>query len=127
MKRKEFLLHIIGEISNYLLSRKPGRMVISVHQETDGLHLSAFDDSKYSDEELRQIEASLNSRKRPELAAYYGEMTGHDLLGTSRLNILGWQVKHADVSRTSSGIKIDIWVGGAGFESDKFSIPDGKG
>ncbi len=51
-------------------------------------------------------------------------MTGHDLLGSTRLDLLGWQVKHADVTRTDSGIKIDLWMGGEEFESEHFSIPE---
>ena len=52
-------------------------------------------------------------------------MTGQDLLGASRLNLLGWQLKHCDVSRTGKGIKIDLWLGGDRFDSRKFSIPVG--
>ncbi len=123
MKRKELILHLIGGISNYMLENNPSRLVISLHQEEDGLHLSAFDDRAHSDEEIERIDLALNSQKRPELAGYYGAMTGHDLLGASRLNLLGWQVKHCDVSRTSNGIKVDIWLGGDRFESDRFTLP----
>ncbi len=123
MKRKDFVLHLIGEMANYILDENPMRMVISLHQEKDGLHLCVLDDNKHSDEEIEEMRKALNSPKRPELAAYYGSMTGHDLLGTSRLNLLGWQVKHADVNRTDSGIKIDLWIGGSNFESDRFTIP----
>jgi len=87
------------------------------------MHLCLLDDNAHTDEEIGKIEKSLNSRKRPELAGYYGAMTGHDLLGDSRLDLLGWQVKHADVTRTDSGIKIDLWLGGERFESDRFTIP----
>jgi hypothetical protein len=101
MKRKNFILHLIGEISSYLLEENPMRLVISLHQEKD-----------------------LNRPKRPELASYYGAMTGQDLLGSSRLDLLGWQLKHADVSHTSSGIKIDLWLGGDKFDSERFNIPE---
>jgi hypothetical protein len=124
MKRKELLLHIIGEMSNYLLDVNPMRMVISLHQEEDGFHLCVIDDNEHSDEEITNMENALNSRKRPELAGYYGAMTGHDLLGASRLNLLGWQLKHSDISRTHNGIKIDLWVGGDRFQSEKFNLPD---
>ncbi len=124
MRRKDLILHLIGELSNYLLESNPRRIVISLHQEEDGLHLSVLDDNPHTDEEIEQIDKALNSRKRPELAGYYGAMTGHDMLGASRLNLLGWQVKHCDVSRTRDGIKIDIWLGGDRFESDQFTIPD---
>lgn len=123
MKRKDFILHLIGEISSYILDGDPMRMVISLHQEEDGLHLCIIDDNEHSDEEIKKIDKALNSRKRPELAGYYGAMTGTDLLGSSRLNLLGWQLKHGDVSRTGSGIKIDLWLGGDRFESHKFTIP----
>jgi hypothetical protein len=123
MKRKDLILHLIGEISNFLLEENPKRMVISLHQEEDGLHLSVLDDIPHTDEEIERIDRTLNSRKRPELAGYYGAMTGHDMLGASRLDLLGWQVKHCDVSKTRSGIKIDIWLGGDRFESDQFNIP----
>ena len=43
-----------------------------------------MDDSPHTDEEIEQMEKDLNSQKRPELAGYYGEMTGRDLLGASR-------------------------------------------
>ncbi|MEN8209405.1 MAG: hypothetical protein ABFR50_09140, partial [Candidatus Fermentibacteria bacterium] len=79
-------------------------------------------DTDVTDEEIEKIDHALNSKKRPELAGYYGAMTGHDMLGASRLNLLGWQVKHCDVSRTRNGIKIDIWLGGDRFESDQFTI-----
>ena len=126
MRRKEFILHLIGEISSYILDGDPMRMVISLHQEEDGLHLSVMDDNPHTDEEIAQMEKDLNSQKRPELAAYYGEMTGQDLLGASRLNLLGWQVKHTDVSKTDSGIKIDFWLGGDRFDSRRFNIPEDK-
>ena len=124
MKRKDFILHLIGEISSYILQGEPMRMVISLHQEEDGMHLAILDDNNHTDEEVVKIEKALNSRKRPELAGYYGAMTGHDLLGSSQLDLLGWQIKFADVERTDSGIKIDLWLGGEQFESARFNIPE---
>ena len=124
MRRRELITHIISEISSYVLEGDPMRMVISLHQEEDGLHLSIMDDSPHSDEEIEQMEKDLNSQKRPELAGYYGEMTGRDLLGASRLNLLGWQVKHTDITRIDKGIKIDFWLGGERFDSRQFNIPD---
>ncbi len=126
MKRREYLVHLISGLSDYILSDNPTRMVISLHQEEDGLHLSIMDDNEHSDEEIAKIEKELNSDKRPELAGYYGAMTGQDLLGNSRLDLLGWQVKHSDVSRIDKGIKIDLWVGGERFQSSRFNIPDKK-
>ena len=93
MKRKDFILHLIGEISSYILQGEPMRMVISLHQEEDGMHLAILDDNNHTDEEVVKIEKALNSRKRPELAGYYGALTGHDLLGSSQLDLLGWQIK----------------------------------
>ena len=124
MKRKEQILHLISGIANYLLNEDPRRMVISLHQEEDGLHLSIMDDNEHSDEEIAKMEKQLNSSKRPELASYYGAMTGQDLLGNSKLDLLGWQVKHTDITRIDKGIKIDLWVGGERFQSQKFNIPE---
>lgn len=123
MKRKDLILQLMGEISNYILSEDPMRMVISLHQEDDGMHLCVIDDNEHSDEEIAKMDKALNSKKRPELAGYYGAMTGHDFLGSSRLNLLGWQLKHSDVASTGSGIKIDLWLGGDRFDSRKFTIP----
>ncbi len=124
MKRKDLILKLIGEMASYVLDEDPMRVVISLHQEEDGLHLAIIDDCKHSDEDIEQLEKTLNSRKRPELAAYYGAMTGHDLLGSSRLNLLGWQIKHSDVVRIGDGIKIDLWLGGERFDSRHFNIPE---
>ena len=123
MKRKDFILHLIGELSSYILDEDPTRMVISLHQEEDGMHLCVLDDNQHTDEEVAKMEKALNSHKRPELAGYYGAMTGQDFLGSSRLNLLGWQVKHSDVTKTDSGIKIDLWFGGERSESERFTIP----
>lgn len=122
MRRKDFILHLISEMSSYLLENNPSRLVISLHQEEDGLHLAILDDNPHTDEEIEDMERALNSHKRPELSSYYGAMTGQDLLGASRLNLLGWQVKKADVAKTDSGIKIDLWLGGDRFDSAKFTI-----
>jgi hypothetical protein len=123
MKKKEYLLHLIGEISNFILDSGPNRMVVSLHQEEDGIHLAFLDDNFRSDKELEEIRSNLNSGGRPELAGYYGAMAGQDLLGEARLNLIGWQVKHADVSVTDSGTRIDLWLGGEGFDPTRFSIP----
>ncbi|QEN07997.1 hypothetical protein EXM22_08375 [Oceanispirochaeta crateris] len=126
MKRKDLILNLIGEISNYLLDENPMRLVVSLHQEEDGLHLCILDDNKHTEDELDSMRKALNSRKRPELAEYYGAMTGHDMLGSARLDLLGWQVKHSDVVQTDSGIKIDLWFGGDRFQSHQFTIPVDK-
>jgi hypothetical protein len=123
MANKEFLLHLLAEISNYILESNPQRMVISLHQEEDGLHLCVVDSHIRTDEELQAISDALNSTERPELAEYYGSMGGSDLLGAARLNLIGWQIKCGDVSRTGSGTKIDLWLGGDRFDSACFTIP----
>jgi hypothetical protein len=110
-------------MSKFILDGSPSRMVISLHKEEDGLHLSVMDNNPRTDKELEAIVAALNSEKRPELSEYYGIMAGHDLLGTSRLNLVGWQVKHADVVRIEGGTKIDLWLGSERFDSAHFSIP----
>jgi hypothetical protein len=125
MQNKEYLLHIIGEISNFILDTKPQRMVISLHQEDDGMHLAVVDNHVRTDDELEDINKALNTGTRPELAEYYGTMGGSDMLGAARLNLIGWQIKHADVSRTLNGTKIDIWVGSNRFDASYFSIPKG--
>ncbi|MCX7787233.1 MAG: hypothetical protein N2442_06015 [Spirochaetes bacterium] len=125
---KEYILHLIGEMARFILDANPSRMVISLHWEKDGLHLAILDNNPRSEKELESIRSALNPERRPELSEYYGIMAGHDLLGSSRLNLVGWQVKHADVSRTQEGTKIDLWLGGEGFDSASFSIPkEGKG
>ncbi|MFP4432217.1 MAG: hypothetical protein ACLFPV_13275 [Spirochaetaceae bacterium] len=121
MKRKVFI-NLISEISHYLLDADPSRMVISLHQEEDGLHLAVLDDNKRSDEELEAIRNALKNPDRPELAGYYGSMAGFDALGSARLDIIGWQIKAATVSRTDSGTKIDLWMGGDRFDPDKFTL-----
>jgi hypothetical protein len=125
MNKKDFVLHLIGEVAHYILDAEPMRMVISLHQEEDGLHLAILDDTKRTEAELAAIRASLNASKRPELAGYYGTMAGYDMLGSARLNIIGWQVKGADVSSTDNGTKIDLWLGGDRFNPDSFSLSNG--
>lgn len=123
MKRKEFILQLIGEVSNFILEGNPKRMVISLHQESDGLHLCILDENEHSDKEMESITQALSGKKRPELSGYYGNMTGHDLFGAARLDLVGLQIKHGEVSRTDSGIKIDLWLGSERFDSSNFTIP----
>jgi len=123
---KEFVLHLLTEISSFMLENQPSRMVLSLHQEKDGLHLAAIDNQERTDEELEEINKALNTSARPELSEYYGSMGGTDLVGAARLNLIGWRIKHADVSRTDKGTKIDLWLGGDRFDSRKFNIPDDK-
>lgn len=97
-------------------------MVISLHQEADGIHLTVIDDRQRDESEIKEIEHALNAARRPELAGYYGAMAGSDLLGSARLNLVGWQIKHADVEQIAEGgVRLNLWLGGQGFESEKFS------
>ena len=128
MKRKEYLVHLISEVSSFILQGNPRKMVVSLHQEADGIHLAVIDDKPRSEAEIKDIERSLNAARRPELAGYYGEMAGHDLLGSARLNLVGWQIKHADVMRTpEGGVMLNLWVGGDDFEYAKFNIGSSGG
>ena len=124
MNRKEYILHLIGEVAHYVLDGEPTQMVISLHQEEDGLHLAVFDDTPRSDEELRAMQQALGGRRRPELAGYYGGMAGVDLLGSGRLNLIGWQVKNADVSRVEGTTRINLWLGGERFNPERFTLAD---
>lgn len=123
MKRSELILHLVSGLTHYVLESDPIRVVVSLHQEEDGVHLAVLDDTRREDPELEQMRAELNRKKRPELAGYYGSMAGYDMLGHARLDLLGWQVKHADVSRTDSGTRIDLWLGGDRFDPTQFSMP----
>ena len=124
MKTKEYIMHLLTEMSNYILDAKPMRMVISLHQEPDGLHLSVMDSTVRKDSELEVIRRALNTAGRPEMADYYGHMAGNDLVGSARLNLIGWQVKKGDVERIEGGTKIDLWLGSERFDSARFSMPD---
>jgi hypothetical protein len=123
MQTKEYIMHLLAEMSNYILEAKPSRMVISLHQEDDGLHLCVLDSVKRAEEELEAMRKALNSTVRPELADYYGSMAGSDLVGAARLNLIGWQIKHADVSSSDSGTKVDLWLGSDRFDSSRFTLP----
>jgi hypothetical protein len=126
MENKDYLVHLISQISNFILEDGPQRMVMSLHQEEDGLHLCIVDSTVRTDEELAEISDALNSADRPELGEYYGAMGGSDLLGSARLNLIGWQIKCADVSRTGNGTKIDLWLGGDRFDSTYFTMPQAQ-
>lgn len=123
MQTKEYIMHLLAEMSNYILEAKPSRMVISLHQEDDGLHLCVIDSVKRPDVELQSMRKALNSTVRPELADYYGSMAGSDLVGAARLNLIGWQIKHADVASLDSGTKVDLWLGSDRFDSSRFNLP----
>jgi hypothetical protein len=123
MVNKEYLVRLIAEVSNYFLGSKPQRMVISLHHEEDGMHLSILDDRSRTDAELSDMTKSLNTAARPELADYYGAMGGSDILGSARLDLIGWQIKHADVARTAEGTKIDLWLGSDRFDPSRFNMP----
>jgi len=121
MQHKEIIVHLVSEITNYIMEQSPSRMVISLHNETDGLHLSVMDDIQRSDSELKKMEQDLNPKVRPELSEYYGAMAGTDAISAARLNLIGWQIKHGDVSRTTEGTKVDLWIGSDEYDSKNFS------
>jgi len=123
MNRRDFVLHLIGEVAHFLLDADPMRLVISLHQEEDGLHLLLIDSIARDEAELESIRASLNSTRRPELAGYYGNMAGYDSLGAARLDLIGWHVKGADVSDMDGSTRIDLWLGGEGFNPESFNLP----
>jgi hypothetical protein len=123
MNRKDFILHLISELSHFVLDADPMRMVISLHQESNGFHLAVIDDTERSEQELEGMRHALNKSQRPELAGYYGSMAGYDLLGEARLDLIGWQIKHADVSSTGKGTRIDLWLGSDEFDPTNFTIP----
>jgi hypothetical protein len=123
-KRNELLLHLIGEIGHFILDSDPNRMVINLHLEESGFHLTALDDIERTDEEIDTINKSLRATQRPELAGYYGSMAGLEMLGSARLNLVGWQVKGAMAKKREGGTRIDLWFGGDQFDSSKFTIPD---
>ena len=123
MKRKDFLGRLIGEVTNFLLEGNPLRLVVSLHQEDDGAHISFFDDRPRSEEEIQRIYNSLNPQKsRPELAEYYGLMAGHDMAWDARLKLIGWQIKHASVDNSDSGLRIDLWLGSDAFNPENFTL-----
>mgnify|MGYP006298544641 CR=1 FL=1 len=124
MKRKEYIMHLLSELASFILDTEPSRMVISLHQETDGLHLVIIDNHKRNDEELAAVTQALNQEARPEMADYYGSMAGSDLLGSARLNLIGWQVKRGDVNPTDNGTRIDLWLGSDNFNPDNFTIDE---
>jgi len=123
MNRRDFILHLISELSHFVLDADPTRMVISLHQEAHGFHLAIIDDTERDEQELNGIRLALNKSQRPELAGYYGSMAGYDLLGEARLDLIGWQIKHADVSSTGKGTRIDLWLGSDEFDPTDFTIP----
>lgn len=127
MKRKEFLGRMIGEVTNFLLDGNPLRLVVSLHQEDDGAHISFFDDKIRTPEEIKRIYNALNPQKsRPELAEYYGLMAGHDMAWDARLKLIGWQIKAASVENSDSGIKIDLWLGSDAFNPEDFTLDKSK-
>lgn len=122
-RRKEFLGRLIGEMTNFLLDGDPLMLVVSLHQEQDGAHISFFDDKIRTEEELKKINDALNPKhSRPELAGYYGSMAGHNMAWSGRLNLIGWQIKGASVKNSSTGIHIDLWLGSDDFVAEQFTI-----
>ena len=124
MKNKEYVMHVTSELLNFFLEDYPRNMNINLHQEDSGLHIGIIDSNQRSADELKAIDAALNTTARPELAEYYGTMGGSDLLGKARLNIFGWQVKYAHVSHSAQGTHLDLWLGSDDFDESLFEIPE---
>lgn len=122
-QRKELLLHLIGEVGHFILESNPGRMVINLHLEDDGFHLTVLDDVERSDEQIEELNKALTATQRPELAGYYGSMAGLETLGDARLNLVGLQVKGGQIKKREGGTQIDLWLGDDRFDASKFSIP----
>ncbi|MCX7775317.1 MAG: hypothetical protein N2067_04380 [Spirochaetaceae bacterium] len=123
MQRQELYIVLISELAHFVLEGNPRKMVISLHQEADGIHIAIMDDRPRTDKEMEEIEHRLHMQQRPELAAYYGTMMGHDLLGSARLEMIGWQVKGVKVERIpDGGVMINLWMGSEGFNPREFSL-----
>lgn len=124
MKNQELISQIVSEILHFILSFNPKNVVISVHQEKDGVHICIIDDLKRTKEEIEKIKSSFYNENRPEVAGYYGNLIGYDLIGKTNLSLLGWEVKYINFEDTKKdGIKIDIWLGSSEFDPKKFTIP----
>jgi hypothetical protein len=52
-------------------------------------------------------------------------MAGNDMAWGARLKLIGWQIKHASVSNSDSGLQIDLWLGSDAFNPENFTL-DGK-
>ncbi|MFP4329138.1 MAG: hypothetical protein ACOC45_04230 [Alkalispirochaetaceae bacterium] len=123
-QRNELLLHLIGELSHFMLDSEPERMVINLHLEEDGFHLTALDDVERSDKEIEDLNNALKATQRPELSGYYGSMAGLEMLGSARLNLVGLQVKASLISKREGGTRIDLWLGDERFDPTRFTIPE---
>lgn len=121
--RNELALHLIAEVGHYVLESDPNRVVISIHLEKDGFHLTILDDIERSDKEIEEISNSLHVARRPELEGYYGSLAGLETLGHARLSLVGWQIKHGEASKREGGSRIDLWLGGEEFDPTPFTIP----
>ncbi|MFP4407136.1 MAG: hypothetical protein ACLFPW_01320 [Spirochaetaceae bacterium] len=122
-QRNELLLHLIGELGHFVLDSNPGRMVVNLHLEDDGCHLTVLDDVERSDEQIEELSNALKATERPELAGYYGSMAGLEMLGSARLSLVGLQVKGAQIKKREGGTTIDLWLGDDRFDASKFTIP----
>ena len=110
-QRNELILHLIGEVGHYLLESEPKNLAINLHLEMDGFHLSIQDDRERSEEEIEAMNASIHHTQRPELAGYYGSMAGLEMVGSARLNLVGWQIHRGEVRQVESGTRVDLVLG----------------
>ena len=123
MKRKKFLSRLIGEMTGFLLESNPLRLVVSLHQEEDGAHITFFDDTQRTDAEIKRIKEALNPKKvRPELADYYGAMAERHAQHRCPSQAHRLADRHATVSNSESGIKIDLWLGSDAFNPQDFTV-----
>jgi len=123
MKRHELYVQLISELANFMLTGNPKKMVISMHLEADGFHIAAIDDRPRTDNEIAEIEHSLMMHQRPELASYYGTMIGRDLLGSARLELIGYQIKSVKIEKVAEGgVMINLWIGSEDFDPALFTI-----
>jgi hypothetical protein len=128
MKRHELYVQLISELANFMLTGNPKKMVISMHLEADGFHIAAIDDRPRTDKEIAEIEHSLMMQQRPELASYYGTMIGHDLLGSARLELIGFQIKSVKIEKApEGGLMINLWIGSEDFDPALFTINEDQG
>lgn len=122
-KRNELALHLMGEVAHFILESDPKRVVVSLHLEGEGFHLTILDDIERTEEDLTQINEMLHAARRPELAGYYGSMTGLEMLGHARLNMVGWQIKHGQIIAREGGSRIDLLLGSDEFDPTPFELP----
>jgi hypothetical protein len=123
VNKKEFLLHLIGEMSNFFLEGNPAKMVISLHKEPDGLHLRFSTITNGPPKSWIWYDPPQQQPKTG-TGGYYGNLAGFDFLGGARLDLVGLADQTRGCGSIDRGTRIDLWLGGSGFDPTNFSIPD---